>query len=121
MKMLKLTLSMAILTFAIPQLSFAISGSSISDAITNNVNISSTANQSGTLIQDSVITAYIHAQLIITKGVPASIDVETTNGIVKLDGTVASKEQADAVTKIAYSVKGVKSVDRSNLKIKEIA
>ena len=113
LKIALFTVAMACMT---PQLSLAISGSGISDAITN-AKPSSIGNKPVTFVQDSAITAYIHAQLIITKGVPASIDVSTIKGVVKLEGKVESKEQANAVTKLASSVSGVKSVDASKLKI----
>ncbi|MEO8402893.1 MAG: BON domain-containing protein [Gammaproteobacteria bacterium] len=112
----KIGLSAVVAIFAAPQLSYAISGSSISDAITNNV--SSIGSTPSTFVQDSAITAYIHTQLVITKNVPSNIDVKTTRGIVMLEGTVASKDQAATVIKIASSVAGVKTVDSSKLKIR---
>lgn len=120
MKSLKYFLTLIIAILAIPQLSFAISGSGISDAISNSIN-TSTANKAGAFVQDSAITAYIHAQLIATKGVPSNIGVTTNNGVVKLDGAVNSKDQANAVIKVALSATGVKVVDASKLTVKEKA
>jgi len=43
----------------------------------------------------------------------SQISVTTTNGVVKLSGTVDSQQGIDRATEIARSVKDVKSVENS--------
>jgi hyperosmotically inducible protein len=43
----------------------------------------------------------------------SQINVTTTNGVVKLSGTVDSQQGIDRATEIALSVKDVKSVENS--------
>lgn len=68
-------------------------------------------------IEDSAMTAYIHAKLIMEKSIP-SVNVTTANAVVSLVGTVDTQEQADKLVEIASSVKGVKYVDTDNLKVR---
>lgn len=69
-------------------------------------------------VNDTWITTKVKADLMATSDVPGTtIDVDTTNGTVKLSGTVASKAEADKAVSVAKNIKGVKSVDSSGLKV----
>lgn len=69
-------------------------------------------------IEDAAMTAYIQSQLLLKKDIP-NIKVSTDNAVVSLIGTVDTKEQADTVSKIAASVKGVKRVNTDQLVIRK--
>lgn len=109
MKNIKIVLSIIAIALAAPQFSFA--------TTTKNVNLNHISSAS---MQDAAITTYIHARLAVTKNVPNDIGVRTKAGVVKLTGTVSSKKQAHDVIKVALSATGVKVVDASKLKIKEM-
>ncbi|HZX75788.1 MAG TPA: BON domain-containing protein [Lysobacter sp.] len=69
-------------------------------------------------VNDTWITTKVKADLMATSDVPGTtIDVDTTNGTVKLSGTVSSKAEADKAVSVAKNIKGVKSVDSSGLKV----
>jgi hyperosmotically inducible protein len=73
--------------------------------------------RAGNVITDGWLTLKIHAQFIPDKALENSdIDVDTKNGMVVLNGTVATsagKERAVAIAKATDGVKGVKD----NLKV----
>lgn len=69
-------------------------------------------------VNDTWITTKVKADLMATADVPGTtIDVDTTNGAVKLSGTVDSKAAADKAVAVAKKIKGVKSVDASALTV----
>lgn len=76
-----------------------------------------TQQSAGEVIDDSVLTAKVKAELIedpVTKA--HQINVETYRGVVQLGGFVDNAEQKDRATKVASSVTGVKEV-RNDLRI----
>ncbi|OGR17081.1 MAG: transporter [Desulfobacterales bacterium GWB2_56_26] len=69
-------------------------------------------------LDDAAITARIKAGIVGDSLLKvAEIDVVTTNGVVKLNGTVSSQKSVDRAQEIASGVKDVKSVE-NGLKIK---
>ncbi|AMJ58417.1 MULTISPECIES: BON domain-containing protein [Stenotrophomonas] len=67
---------------------------------------------------DTWITTKVKAELLTTKDVSGmEIKVETVNGVVSLSGTVATKVEADRAIAAAKGIKGVTSVDSSQLKV----
>lgn len=69
-------------------------------------------------VNDTWITTKVKADLMATSDVPGTeIDVDTTNGVVKLSGTVDSKAKHDKAITVAKGIKGVKSVDASGLTV----
>ena len=65
----------------------------------------------GEVIDDSVITTKIKADMAKDKAVSAtSIKVETDKGVVQLSGTAKSRAEVDKAVVIATAVKGVTSV-----------
>jgi hyperosmotically inducible protein len=67
---------------------------------------------------DGWITTKVKSEFAANKGVHATdISVSTTEGKVTLTGTVASAHEKAKATKLARSVKGVKSVDASGLTV----
>ena len=70
-------------------------------------------------VTDTWITTKVKTELATTEGVKSTkIDVETKNGVVALIGVLTSKESVDKAVAAAESVKGVKKVDSSGLKVK---
>lgn len=73
----------------------------------------------GQAISDSWITAKIKGELATTKGIESTkVTVDTANGTVTLTGVLASETAVKKTIAVAKSVKGVKAVDASGLKVK---
>ncbi|WP_206862235.1 BON domain-containing protein [Lysobacter changpingensis] len=69
-------------------------------------------------VNDTWITTKVKADLMATSDVPGTtIDVDTTNGVVKLSGSVDTKAQHDKAIAVAKNIKGVKSVDAKALSV----
>lgn len=67
---------------------------------------------------DTWITTKVKSELVDAKDVKSTdISVTTTEGVVVLTGTVSSPQQKKHVIHVARMVKGVKSVDASNLHV----
>jgi len=74
--------------------------------------IGDTAEQVGQAIGDTAITAKIKTAILAEPGLKVmQIDVETTNGVVMLTGTVDSRSDRDKAGSIAANTDGVKDVD----------
>lgn len=72
------------------------------------------AEKAGEYMGDAAITAKIKAEILSDPLLKVSqIEVTTTNGVVKLSGTVDSQESIDRAMEIARSLKDVKSVDNA--------
>lgn len=81
--------------------------------------VKETAEEAGEEVQDGSITVAIKMKFVNDELVSAShIDVDTSNGLVTLNGTVASQEEAIRAVELAQEVSGVKNV-RSNLIIEK--
>ena len=77
------------------------------------------AENAGDYMDDTAITAKVKADILKDPLLKVfEIDVVTTDGVVKLVGTVDAKSSIDRATEIARSVKDVKSV-QNNLVIKK--
>jgi hyperosmotically inducible protein len=73
----------------------------------------------GEYVDDVVITTQVKAELLDSKQVEGlDVNVDVTNGRVKLTGWADSVAERSKATELARAVKGVKSVD-NQLKIKE--
>ncbi|KRE88564.1 transporter [Frateuria sp. Soil773] len=67
---------------------------------------------------DAWITTKVKSEFATTKHIHATdISVDTTDGMVKLSGTVASAQEKMKAEKVARAVKGVKSVDATGLTV----
>ena len=67
---------------------------------------------------DAWITTKVKSEFGTTKGIKATnISVSTNDGVVTLTGKVASEDQKQHAERVAQLVKGVKSVDSSNLTV----
>ncbi len=67
---------------------------------------------------DAWITTKVKSELATTKHIKASdISVETSDSVVTLTGSVATKRAKTHAVKVAKAVKGVKSVDASGLTV----
>jgi hyperosmotically inducible periplasmic protein len=70
-----------------------------------------TGRTAGRNVDDATLTASVNAALVADK--PSNftrIDVDTTNGVVALNGTVESPEQRARAEQLAARVNGVKKV-----------
>lgn len=75
------------------------------------------ADRAGAAITDAAITSAVKAKFLADTTVKGlRIDVDTSNGMVTLNGNVTSRAEADRAMTLARSTDGVKSV-HSNLKI----
>jgi hyperosmotically inducible protein len=75
------------------------------------------ADRAGVVITDAAITSAVKAKFLADTTVKGlRIDVDTSNGMVTLNGNVTSKAEADRAMTLARNTDGVKSV-HSNLKI----
>lgn len=80
---------------------------------------SPTAESTGELVDDSVITTKVKTAFLQDKDVKATdISVETFKGIVQLSGFVGSPKEMDHAARIASQVPGVKGV-RNDIRLKE--
>ncbi|HEV2623429.1 MAG TPA: BON domain-containing protein [Frateuria sp.] len=69
-------------------------------------------------VDDAWITTKVKSELATTKHVHATdISVDTTDGVVRLTGTVGSKKEKSRAVHVARKVKGVKSVDATGLTV----
>ncbi len=72
------------------------------------------AEKAGDYLDDSAITARIKAEILSDPLLNVSqIEVTTTNGVVKLSGTVDSQQSIDRALEIARSLEDVKSVNNA--------
>jgi hyperosmotically inducible protein len=76
-----------------------------------------TADKTGDVLSDAAITSEVKTKFLAEPGVSGlDINVDTTNGVVTLSGTVKSKAEAAKAVTIARGSKGVKRVV-SHLKV----
>lgn len=69
-------------------------------------------------VNDTWITTKVKTELLASNRASGTeINVETTNGVVKLSGTVDSRAEVDNAVKVAKKVKGVTQVDSSGLSV----
>ena len=69
-------------------------------------------------VDDTWITTKVKASLLADDDVSGlTVEVETVNGVVTLDGNVESQAQIDKASQLAKGIKGVTSVDTSGLRI----
>lgn len=72
------------------------------------------AQEAGKAVDDAALAARVKAALVAEPGVDSlKIDVESKNGVVSLEGTVAQPEQRAKVEQIALSIDGVKAVNNN--------
>ena len=109
--------STAMTTFALPMMlaatvSFASAQEAAkSEARETKQEAKSAAATSGNAIKDSWITLKVHSQFVPEDALKDSdIDVDTTNGVVMLNGTVASEAGRAKAIAIAKATDGVKNV-----------
>lgn len=70
-------------------------------------------------VTDSWITTKVKSELATTDGVKSTkISVTTKDGVVALVGVLATQDSVDKAVAATQSVKGVKRVDSSGLKVK---
>jgi osmotically-inducible protein OsmY len=78
---------------------------------------SAAADKAGAVITDAAITSAVKAKFLADTSVKGlQIDVDTQNGMVTLNGNVASRAEADRAMALARNTDGVKGV-HDNLKI----
>ena len=78
-----------------------------------------TDKTAGQIVDDSVITTEINAEIVKDPDLHFfKIDVDTNDGTVILTGKVPNKQAEDRLISLAKKVKGVKAV-KSNLTVEE--
>ncbi len=93
------------------------SGLKVSAALADNS--SSADADSDQPVADTWITTKVKADLATTDGVKSGdISVETTNGEVVLIGVLESKTAVEKAVAVTRSIKGVRNVDSSGLKVR---
>ncbi len=69
------------------------------------------ANEAGAAVTDAAITSAVKAKLLADTAVSGlKIDVDTNGGVVTLNGTVATKTEADQAVSLARDTNGVTRV-----------
>jgi hyperosmotically inducible protein len=87
--------------------------------VRNDLQISSEHSTTGSVIDDSALTASVKSALIEDADTKAyQINVETDHGVVLLTGFVDSRSDRDRAGELARSVKGVSQV-RNDLEIRQ--
>jgi len=77
------------------------------------------SSSTGQAVSDAWITTKVKSELATTKGVKSmDVTVKTVDGVVTLIGVLPTKLAVDKAVAAAKSVKGVKDVDDSGLKVK---
>ena len=77
------------------------------------------SSSTGQAVSDAWITTKVKSELATTKGVKSmDIDVKTVDGVVTLTGVLPTHNAVDKAVAAAKSIKGVKGVDASGLKVK---
>jgi osmotically-inducible protein OsmY len=70
-----------------------------------------TGRSAGRNIDDASITAAVKSTLVADKAANLTrVDVDTTNGVVALNGIVSSAEQKERAAQLARRVDGVRNV-----------
>jgi len=77
------------------------------------------SSNTGQAISDAWITTKVKSELATTKGVESmDVSVKTVDGVVTLVGVLQTRIAVEKAITAAQSVKGVKDVDASGLKVK---
>jgi hyperosmotically inducible protein len=88
-------------------------------ALSSSIYAASTMEKVGQDFSDTGITASVMALYVKDTTLNIfKINVETTNGVVTLSGTVDTQEEYQKAVSLAQSVDGVKAVNYSQLKVK---
>lgn len=75
-------------------------------------------SESAQPVDDTWITTKVKASLLADKDVSGlTVDVETVNGVVTLEGDVESQAQIDKARELAKGIKGVTGIDTNGLRI----
>ncbi|OOG46110.1 hypothetical protein B0E52_05265 [Rhodanobacter sp. C06] len=94
-------------------------GSLASPAQAQTASSSEHSSSMGQAGSDAWITTKVKTELATTKGVSSTdISVQTVDGVVTLTGVLPTKVAVKKAVAAAQSIKGVKSVDDSGLKVK---
>ena len=77
------------------------------------------SSNTGQAISDAWITTKVKSELATTKGIKsADVSVKTVDGVVILIGVLPTRTAVEKAVAAAKSIKGVKDVDASGLKVK---
>jgi hyperosmotically inducible protein len=95
------------------------SSTATSPAVPASGDTSSNGKSAGTVIDDTVVTTKVKTALLADSDIKGlGINVETSKGVVTLNGAVANQTQIDRAVQVASGVQGVSSVT-NNLTIKQ--
>jgi osmotically-inducible protein OsmY len=80
---------------------------------------SSSRESTGAYVDDAAITTKVKSSFVADPQVSAlAINVQTSQGVVHLTGTVNDEQERQRAIQIAQGVQGVKQVDARNLFVK---
>ena len=80
---------------------------------------SSSRESAGAYVDDAAITTKVKSSFVADPQVSAlAINVQTSQGVVHLTGTVNDEQERQRAIQIAQGVQGVKQVDARNLFVK---
>jgi hyperosmotically inducible periplasmic protein len=105
---------------AAEELAQSVSGvKSVDNQISAPSKLSAAAHGTKQKISDDWITTKVKSQLLGNRSIQGSSDisVRTHDGVVTLSGTATSRDALENAKTVARNVKGVKSVDASNLRL----
>jgi hyperosmotically inducible periplasmic protein len=105
---------------AAEELAQSVSGvKSVDNQIDAPSRLSEAAHGTKQKISDDWITTKVKSQLFSNRSIQGSSDisVRTHDGVVTLSGTATSRDALENAKTVARNVKGVKSVDASNLRL----
>lgn len=78
------------------------------------------AKQNHSMVRDAEIVSTIENKIAANKTIhPATIKITSKDGIVKLEGTTMTDNDASNIVEIAESTPGVRDTDTSELKVQE--
>jgi hyperosmotically inducible protein len=73
----------------------------------------------GESVSDTTLTTKVKTSLLADAALGGlTIDVDTTGGVVSLNGIVSSEQERQRAIQVAQSVQGVKRVDARNLMVR---
>ena len=111
-----MSMKSAVLAFAIVS-AFSLSAQAQQETAQPDPQAAQSEEPMGETVTDAWITTKVKTDLLATADVAgSSIDVDTQNGVVTLNGTVKSKAEAEKAVSVAKGIKGVHKVT-SKLKV----
>ncbi|MFP4276678.1 MAG: BON domain-containing protein [Wenzhouxiangella sp.] len=92
-------------------------------SVDNRIRVTGNGNDgsrdAGDVVSDSWITTKVRSSLIFSNVPARSIGIETTDGVVTLDGEVGNDAAHELAVELASDIRGVREVDADQLQVAE--